>query len=149
MSTFLFGQLLKQILFFFLAQSNQMLLTFTRPKFNSIQACSSPTWHGSPSLICKNQYFCHCGITMSCTTLKFCALKFFLGKESENLVIIAKFFVWKKYACAASENDKLKKRNILHLSEAVGILHVLSTSADLSKINWALSISPLSGKYTH
>ena len=37
---------------------------------------------------------------------------------------------------------------ILHLSEAVGILHVLSTSPDLSKINWALSIFPLFGKYT-
>ena len=46
------------------------------------------------------------------------------------------------------ENDKLKKRNILQLSEAVGILHVLSTNPDLSKINWpwALSIFPLSGK---
>ena len=40
----------------------------------------------------------------------------------------------------------MKKRNILQLSEAVGILHVLSTSADLSKINWAFSIFPLSGK---
>ena len=40
----------------------------------------------------------------------------------------------------------VKKRNILHLSEAVGILHVLSTSADLSQINWALSIFPFSGK---
>ena len=70
----------------------------------------------------------------------------FSAKESENLVRIARFFVWKEYACAASENDKLKKRNILHLSEAAGILHVLSTSADLSKINRALSIFPLSGK---
>ena len=35
----------------------------------------------------------------------------------------------------ASENDKLKKRSILQLSEAVGILHVLSTSPDLCKIN--------------
>ena len=43
-------------------------------------------------------------------------------------------------------NDKLKKRNILQLREAVGILHVLSTSPDLSKINWALSIFSLSGK---
>ena len=41
---------------------------------------------------------------------------------------------------------KLKKRNILQLSEAVGILHVLSASSDLSKINWALSIFSLSGK---
>ena len=40
----------------------------------------------------------------------------------------------------------MKKRNILQLSEAVGILHVLSASPDLSKINWALSIFPLSGK---
>ena len=52
----------------------------------------------------------------------------------------------KEYACAASENDKLKKRNILQLCEAVGILHVLSTSSDLYKIKWALSILPLSGK---
>ena len=36
--------------------------------------------------------------------------------------------------------------NILQLSEAVGILHVLNTSLDLCKINWALSIFPLSGK---
>ena len=56
----------------------------------------------------------------------------FSDKESENLVRIAKFFAWKEYACAASENDKLKKCNILHLSEAVGILHGLSTSTDLS-----------------
>ena len=73
----------------------------------------------------------------------------FLAKESENLVSIAKFFVRKEYACAASENDKLKKRSILHLSETVGILHVLSTSADLSKIYWALSIVRLSGKICH
>ena len=26
--------------------------------------------------------------------------------ESENLVRISKFFVWKEYACAASENEK-------------------------------------------
>ena len=45
-------------------------------------------------------------------------------------------------------NDKLKKRNILQLSEAVGILHVLSTSPDLSKLNWALSISLFLEKYT-
>ena len=45
-----------------------------------------------------------------------------------------------------SENDKLKKQNILQLREEVGILHVLSTSPDVSKINWALSIFPLSGK---
>ena len=70
----------------------------------------------------------------------------FSAIKSENLVRISKFFVWKEYACAASENDKLKKRNILQLSEAVGILHVLSTGPDLSKINWALSIFPLSGK---
>ena len=71
----------------------------------------------------------------------------FSAKESENLVKIVKFFILKEYACAASENDKMKKRNILHLSEAVGILRVLSISADLAKINWALSIFPLSGKY--
>ena len=70
----------------------------------------------------------------------------FSAIESENLVRISKFFVYKQYACAASENDKLKKRNILQLSEAVGILHVLSTSPDLCKINWALSVFPLSGK---
>ena len=64
----------------------------------------------------------------------------FSAIESENLVRIS------KYACTASENDKLKKRNILQLSEAVGISHVLSTSPDLSKINWDLSIFPLSGK---
>ena len=28
------------------------------------------------------------------------------------------------HACTASENDKLTKRNILQLSDAVGILHV-------------------------
>ena len=54
---------------------------------------------------------------------------------SKNLVRIAEFFAWEEYTCAASENDKLKKRNILHLSEAVGISHVLSTSLDLSEIN--------------
>ena len=61
----------------------------------------------------------------------------FSAIESENLVGILKFFVLKEYACAASENDKLKKGNILQFSEAVGIFHVLSTSSDLSKINWA------------
>ena len=70
----------------------------------------------------------------------------FLAIESENLVRISMFVVSKEYVCAAFENDKLKKRNILQLSEAVGILHVLSTSPNLSKINWALSIFPLSGK---
>ena len=70
----------------------------------------------------------------------------FQGKESENLVRIAKLFQRKEYACVASENDKLKKCNILHLSEAVGILHALSTSTDLSKINWVLSIFSLSAK---
>ena len=45
----------------------------------------------------------------------------FSAIESENLVRISKFFARKEYACAASENDKLKKRNILQLSEAVGI----------------------------
>ena len=34
----------------------------------------------------------------------------------------------------SSQNYKLKKRNILQLREAVGILHVLSTSPDLSKL---------------
>ena len=72
----------------------------------------------------------------------------FSAIESENLVRTSEFFVWKEYACAVSQNDKLKKRNILQLSEAVGILHVLSTGPDLSKLNWALSIFPLSGKYT-
>ena len=38
------------------------------------------------------------------------------------------------------EDDKLKKRNILQLSETVGILHVLSTGPDLSKINWASGV---------
>ena len=75
-------------------------------------------------------------------------IKSFSAKESENLVKIVKFFILKEYACTASKNDKMKKCNILHLSEAVGILRVLSISADLSKINWALSIFPLSGKYT-
>ena len=70
----------------------------------------------------------------------------FSAIESENLVRISDFFVWKDYACAISQNYKLKKRNILQLSEAVGILHVLSTSPDLSKLNWALSIFPLSRK---
>ena len=70
----------------------------------------------------------------------------FSAIESENLVRISKFFIWKEYACTASKNDKKKKHNILQLSEAVGILHVLSTSPDLSKINWALSIFSLSGK---
>ena len=32
----------------------------------------------------------------------------FSAIESENLVRISKFFLWKEYACAASENDKLK-----------------------------------------
>ena len=68
----------------------------------------------------------------------------FSAIASENLVRISKFFLRKEYTCAASENDKPKKRNILQLSEAVGILHVLSTGPDLSKINWALSIFPLS-----
>ena len=45
----------------------------------------------------------------------------FFAIEFENLIRISKFFVWEEYACAASENDKLKKRNILQLSEAVGI----------------------------
>ena len=57
----------------------------------------------------------------------------FSARECENLVKIAKFLRMKKYACAASENDKLTKCNILQLSEAVGILYVLSTSPDLSK----------------
>ena len=56
----------------------------------------------------------------------------FSAIESENLVRISKFFTWKEYACVASESDKLKKRNILQLREAVGILHVFSTSLDLS-----------------
>ena len=30
-----------------------------------------------PSLICKNQYFCHCGIIMSCMAVKFCTWKVF------------------------------------------------------------------------
>ena len=83
---------------------------------------------------------------MSCMAVKFCTSKIFLAIESENLVKISKFFVLKEYACAASKNDKLKKRNILQLSEAVGILHVLSTIPDLPKINWVLSIFSLSGK---
>ena len=62
----------------------------------------------------------------------------FSAKETENLVRIAKFFIEKEYPCAASENDKQKKHNILHLSEAVDVLHVSRTSADLSKISWAL-----------
>ena len=72
----------------------------------------------------------------------------FSATESENLVRISKFFVGKEYACAASKNGKLKKCNILQLSEAVRILHVLSTNPDLSKINWALSISLFLEKYT-
>ena len=70
----------------------------------------------------------------------------FSAMESENLVRISKFFACKDYARAASEIDKLNKHNILQLSEAAGILHVLSTSHDLPKIYWALSIFPLSGK---
>ena len=105
----------------------------------------SPTWQGSPHSYAKisilplwdNHELYGC---------KILHIKGFSGKESENLVRIAKFFLLKEYACTPSENDKLKKRNILHLSEAVGILHVLSTSADLSDINWALAIFPLSGK---
>ena len=73
-------------------------------------------------------------------------IKSFSAQESENLVRIAKFFIRTEYACAAFENNKLKMRDILYLSEAVDSLHVLSTSADLYKINWALSIFPLSGK---
>ena len=76
---------------------------------------------------------------------KILRIESFSAIESENLNRISKFFVCKEYTCAASENDKLKKCNILQLSEAVGILHVLSTSPDLSKINWALSIFPLAG----
>ena len=30
-----------------------------------------------PSLICKNQYFCHCGIIVSCMAVKFCTSKVF------------------------------------------------------------------------
>ena len=59
----------------------------------------------------------------------------FSAIEFENLVRISKFFLSKEYTCTASENDKLKKCDILQLSEAVGILHVLSTKPDLSKIN--------------
>ena len=40
----------------------------------------------------------------------------------------------------------MKKRNILQSSEVVVILHVLSTSPDLSKINWTLSTFPFSEK---
>ena len=76
--------------------------------------------------------------------LKILYIECFLAIESENLVRISEFFEQKKYAYAASENDKLEMCNILQLSEAVGILHVLST--DLSKLNWVLSIFPLSGK---
>ena len=71
------------------------------------------------------------------------------AKESESLVRIATIFVWKQYACAASYDNKLKKHNILHLNEAVGILHVLSTIVDLSKINWALTIFPLLKNICH
>ena len=71
----------------------------------------------------------------------------FLAIESKNLVGISKFFISKEYTCTASENDKLKKCNILQLGDTVGILHVVSTSPDLSKINWRLSIFPLSEKY--
>ena len=78
--------------------------------------------------------------------VKFLHIESFSAIESENLVRISEFFVQKVYACAASKNDKLKKCNILQLREAVGIFHVLSTSPDLSKINWAFSIFPLSGK---
>ena len=72
---------------------------------------------------------------------KILQIESFSAKKSGNLVRISKFFTSKEYACAASENDKLKKRNILQLSEAVGILHVLSTSPDLSRMNWALFLS--------
>ena len=65
--------------------------------------------------------------------------------ESENLEFHNSSYERSTHG-ATCENDKLKKRNILQLSEAVDVLHVLSTGPDLSKINWALSIFPLSGK---
>ena len=99
-----------------------------------------------PSLICKNQYFLSLWDNYELYGYKFLHIKSFSTIESENLVRISKFFIWKDYTCTVSENDKLKKHNILQLSEAVGILHVLNTGTDLSKINWALSIFPLSGK---
>ena len=37
---------------------------------------SSSTWHG-PLIDMQDQYFCHCGIVMSCLTVKFCASKVF------------------------------------------------------------------------
>ena len=46
-----------------------------------------------PSLICKNKYFCHCGIIMSCMAVKSLHIESFSDLESENLVRIAKFFV--------------------------------------------------------
>ena len=68
-------------------------------------------------------------------------------KESEHLDGIRKFFVWKDYACAACRNDKLKKLNIVQFYAGwLGILQISSIIPSLSKINWALSILPLSGK---
>ena len=46
-------------------------------------------------------------------------------------------------------NDKLKRRNILRFTEELSIFQVLSPTPGLFRINWALSISPLFGKYTH
>ena len=74
------------------------------------------------------------------------ALVGFLAIKSENAVRIAKLFLLKKRARAASGNDKLKRGNILPLSEELRILQVIRTSPDLSKINCALLIFFLSGK---
>ena len=72
----------------------------------------------------------------------------FSAIESENLVKISKFFVWKEYACSVSESDKLRKCNILQLNEAVGIFHALSSIPDLSKINGPCQFSLFLEKYT-
>ena len=87
---------------------------------------SSPTWHRSPQLYAKisilplwdNYELYGC---------KILHMESFSAIKYEHLVRISKFFVWKEYSCAVSENDKLlKKRNILQLSEAVDILQALA-----------------------
>ena len=40
-------------------------------------ACLKSIMAWVPSLICKNQYFCHCEIIMSCMAVKFCTSKVF------------------------------------------------------------------------
>ena len=55
---------------------------------------SSPTGHGSPSLICeKNSSFVFMGLNHELYGRKILHIESFSAKQSENLVRIAKFFV--------------------------------------------------------